>query len=117
MAATYDPDLSSALDWVRFTIGDRDVTAPTLQDEEILAMLAAHQNRWLAAAACVDAILAKTQGAVEKQVGDLRLSFGFGGSAESAYQELGDRLRRIGAAALSADAGRAHWIGVLGDVD
>ncbi len=61
MAATYDASLASERDWVRFFIGDRDVTKAALQDEEIVAVIAEERTRagagdhvkYLAAARCV----------------------------------------------------------------
>jgi hypothetical protein len=95
MASTYDPALSTDKDWVRFLVGDRDVSDPRLQDEELYALLREEANKYLAAAAAAELILGRNGGLVEKQVGDLRLKWG--GSAQDQYQKYIDHLRRKGA--------------------
>ena len=67
MAATYDPALPANLDWVRFLIGDTDVsgTSARLQDEEILALIAEEVaetgagvwTKYFAAAAALEALV------------------------------------------------------------
>lgn len=109
MAATYDPTLPADLDWVRFLVGDRrvdPVTAAALSDEEILAVLGAEANKYLAAARCGEAIIAKSRGAVSKSVGDLSISYG--DSPESAYRAHLKKLREKGAELLlKRDGGSA----------
>lgn len=100
MTATYDPTLSSDLDWVRFLIGDRTSDAATakLQDEEITAVLQEEPNKYFAAARCGEQIIAQGQGAVSKSVGDLSISYG--DSPESAYRAYLKNLREEGARVL-----------------
>ena len=95
MPATYDPSLPTDKDWVRMLIGDRDVAAPRLDDDEIFAYLREEANKYLAAAAAAEAILARSGGLVEKQVGDLRLKWG--GSVQDQYSKYIQRLRVKGA--------------------
>lgn len=95
MAQTYSPLLTTDKDWVRFLAGDRDIAAPRLQDEEIFALLAEEPNKYLAAAAACELILARSGGLVEKQVGDLRLKWG--GSAQDQYSKYIQHLREKGA--------------------
>jgi hypothetical protein len=75
MAASFDASLSTDLDWVRFLSGDRDITNPQLDDEEIHALLIEEPNKYCAAAAACEMILAKSGGLIDKQVGDLRLKW------------------------------------------
>jgi hypothetical protein len=98
MAATYDPTLPTDKDWVRFLTGDRDVTPESdakFQDEEILAVLAEEENKYLAAARLAETLLAQSGGAVEKQVDDLRLRWSE--SPSSAYRQYITGLREKGA--------------------
>ncbi len=61
MTVTYDPDLATARDRVRFALGQTASTSP-LQDEEIAAILAAQPStdagEVAAARACCDALIA-----------------------------------------------------------
>ena len=85
MAATYDPALGSDRDWVRFLIGDRDVTHPILQDENIDAILVEKSNKYCAAVIAAQAIVAQSKGLVEKAVDDLKLRWS--DNAKSTYNE------------------------------
>ena len=100
MAATYNPQLRTDKDWVRFLSGDRDVFRPRLQDEEIRALLTEHPNRYYAAAAACEMILARTGGLVMKEVGDLRLQFS--DKPENAYTKYISSLRQQGARRLTS---------------
>ena len=100
MSATYNTSLPTDRDWVRFTVGDRDVTRALLQDEEIDAILSQKANRWLAAADCAQMILAQNRGMIEKQVETLKLQWSNKG-AESTYQIYIDYLRKMGTMAMS----------------
>lgn len=75
MAASYDPRLPTDLDWVRFLAADRDVATALVDDEEIHALLQEEPNKYFAAAAVCDLILARSGGLIDKQVGDLRLKW------------------------------------------
>jgi len=56
---TYDSDLPTDKDRVRFLIGDTDANDPIMQDGEINYVLTVHANVNRAAAACCRAIAAK----------------------------------------------------------
>ena len=101
MAVTYDPQITTDLDWVRLKIGDRGINNnAVLDDEEILALLRDERNRWLAAAAAAELILARSGGLIEKQVGELRLRWS-NKSAESTYQKYIDYMRSKGVRELA----------------
>jgi len=60
MSWSYDSSaLEKALNWVRFRIGDTDTDDQQLSDEEIGALLAFYDDRYLAAADSARAIAAK----------------------------------------------------------
>jgi hypothetical protein len=63
MSATYTSPDNSDSDWVRFKLGDTDVSGDNadLSDEEIAAMLAEKGNKWPAAHACALAIARRYQ--------------------------------------------------------
>lgn len=106
MTATYDVNLATDKDWVRFKIGDSVVDPETrakLQDEEIEAVLAEESNKWLAAARLAESILAKRQGATSKSVGDLSISYGDG--SDSSYRGLIKDLREEGCRRLLKTSG------------
>lgn len=100
MAATYDPSLVADKDWVRLLSGDRDMTDPRLQDEEIEQLLVENRNKYLAAAAACELILMRHGNLVEKQVGDLKIKYS--DEVKSAYREYIARLRAKGADKLQA---------------
>jgi hypothetical protein len=76
MAATYKPTLDRPLDWVRFLTGDKDMSRPTFQDEELNALyLQEGSNRYFAAAAVLRMIQNRGGGLVSKTVGDLSLTY------------------------------------------
>lgn len=95
MSVTYDPTLSTDLDWVRFLCGDRDTANSQISDEEIHALLDEEPNKYFAAAAACEVILTKSGGLVDKQVGDLRLKWS--DSPKSAYHDYIRGLRERGA--------------------
>jgi hypothetical protein len=95
MSASYSVNLTTDKDWVRMLIGDRDVTSPIFQDEEINAVLAEEANKYLAAAAMGGMILARGRGLVEKAVDDLRLRWS--DNPKSAYSAYIQNLREKGA--------------------
>lgn len=101
--ATYDDTLPNDLDWVRLNIGDRDVDDPTFSDEEITATLAGEKNKWLAAAALGELMLAQRRGAVSRSVEDLSISYG--DSPDSAYRSHVRRLRVRGCKELLGRSG------------
>lgn len=64
MAATYDSNLSTPKDLVRFYLGDTTTTSAMFQDEEIAAILAITSNPLLAAAILAEGAAAKFSRAV-----------------------------------------------------
>jgi hypothetical protein len=94
MAATYDPNLTSDLDWVRRLIGDTDVANARVSDEEIRALLTEKGNRFLAAATAGDFMLARAGSMISKSVGDLSISWS--DNPEGAYRKYVQSLRLQG---------------------
>jgi hypothetical protein len=94
MSASYDPTLPSDKDWVRFLIGDRDITSPNLEDEEILAVLTEEANKYLAAFRCGNIIFNRGLGAITKSVDDLSITYS--DSADSAYMTHLKKLEEEG---------------------
>lgn len=76
-------------------IGDRDVTAARLGDDEIDAILRESANKYLAAATAGEIIFGLGYGAVSKSVDDLSISYG--DSPTSAYRTHLSTLREKGA--------------------
>lgn len=101
---TYDAALPTDKDWVRLLVGDRDMSAPKLQDEEIDALVLENKNKYLAAAAAAELILARTHGMVEKQVGDLKIKYS--DDVKSAYRDYIKHLREKGAQLLLTPTAR-----------
>jgi hypothetical protein len=99
VAATYDPMLPTDRDWVRLLSGDRDVDRPVLQDEEIDELVVGSTNKFFAAAAACEVIYSRMKGAIEKQVGDLKIKYGT--TARDAYSAYIQKLRERGALATS----------------
>lgn len=103
MSATYDYNLKTDTDWVRFLSGDRNIADPRLQDEEIQAILAEEANKYFAAARVCEAVIAMGKNAVSKTVGNLSISYG--DSPESAYVTRARELRERGAELLLKTSG------------
>lgn len=95
MSFSYDPNLLTDLDWVRFLTGDKTTPGETFQDEEILAVLEEEPNKYLAAARLGDTMISLSHGIVEKAVDDLRLRWSE--SPQSAYRQYIGGLREKGA--------------------
>lgn len=98
MAKTFDENLSTDKDWVRFLIGD-SVATMSLEDETIEAVLAVttlYPNKYLAAAECARSILSLGKDVVSKKVDELQIDYG-GGQAESFYRERIKQLQAQGA--------------------
>ena len=90
---------TSERDWVRMQIGDRDTSKMVFDDIEIDAILEQEANKFLAAAHLGQIMLTtKTQGAVEKAVGDLRIRYS--DSPQSAFSQHIQELRERGAALM-----------------
>lgn len=98
MSASYLPTLTRTLDWVRFLIGDTDISAARLQDEEILAVIGevTQGNKYLAAARCGELLIVSLGGVTSKQVGDLKLTFR-DGEEEEPYRKYLCGLQARGA--------------------
>lgn len=112
MSATYTNTLLTNLDWVRFLVGDIDVTAGVvqLQDEEIAAVLAEETAtgkalKYFAAATCLSTLFARWtnsgKGVLEKQVLQLRIRRGVNESAVIAMERRICELRSRGAFLLT----------------
>lgn len=100
MSATYDSQLQTDKDWVRFLTGDHAGGSPTvadpgLQDEEILALLREEPNKYLAAAAAADMIGSIGGAVVSRSLAELSISYTTDGGI--AYDEVRRRLREKGA--------------------
>jgi hypothetical protein len=77
MTWTYSGDPgASALDEIRFLIGDTDTSSQLLSNEEIDYLYDAYSDAYAAAVACVVALIGQASRSVEesKKVGDLSLS-------------------------------------------
>lgn len=117
MSATFDPNLPTTRDLVRFLICDTDVAPEedaAITDEELDALIARSAASGDAVAFCVAAevlskLLAKftvsglKSGIVEKQVSKLRVRFG---TSTSTAELLNDRVRHLRARCAMA-SGRA----------
>ena len=105
MSATYNEDLSSDKDWVRFLIGDTVTATAALDDDTILAVLAAEPNKYFAAARCGEAAsarwMAAAGGLLAKVVDDLHIKWGATVGAAEAYAAYLKSLRAKGAQVLS----------------
>lgn len=117
MSKTYDPNLSTDKDWVRFKIGDRTASALLLEDQEIEELLAeeiqingsGRHIKYLAAAQAGKLILNKGRGAVSKSVGSLSLSWS--DNPEGAYGRYLDGLRERGAELMfRMNAAQGVWM-------
>lgn len=108
MAATYDPTLPTDKDWVRFLIGDRDVTTARFADEEYVAVLTEEANKYLAAARMAETLLGRSGGLVEKEVDTLRLKWS--DTAQNAYREYIDELRKRGCELLISKPNRVFRV-------
>jgi hypothetical protein len=110
VSATYDPELPSNRDHVRFLIGDTDTAAALLSDEEIDAVITAETAtgdalKYYAAARCLEALVTRWasagHGVVEKQVSKLRVRRGLGESAGAVLERAIRELRKRGSYLLS----------------
>lgn len=106
MTATYDPTLASDLDYVRFLVGDSDMTDPAFQDEEIAAVLGFQTVNgaalpYLTAADLLSMLAGKYsqagQGKIQKTVSKLTLIWGINEDANTALQSRISWLRMRGA--------------------
>lgn len=89
---------TSAMDKVRFLIGDTNSSDQHISDEEINAMLADNANdAYSTAIACTEALISKFSRYVTKSIGDLSISYG---EIVSNYRSLLGDLRRKATIAL-----------------
>ena len=103
MAATYtDPPVTDK-DWVRFLVGDTDVSPVTdamLTDSEIDAILGEQSNKYLAAARALSNLRTRwasaKRGIVEKQVSRLRIRWGYSAATQDAIGSRIAELRALG---------------------
>jgi hypothetical protein len=100
MPSTYDENLSTEKDYIRFRIGDRAATF-ILSDEEIVAINASEPNKFYAAAVCAQTIMTRGKGLVSKRVKQLEIEYA--DDEQSAYMRLIEGLRAEGAEELMPD--------------
>lgn len=97
---------SSALDEIRFLIGDTDTTDQLLSNEEINYLYAAYGDAYAAAVASVVALISQASRSIEesKTVGDLSLSRKYGARVDQwmtlKKQLEQERFRRFPAAPI-----------------
>lgn len=110
MTATYTPPPATEMDWVRFMIGDTDMTRPLLQDEEIQAVIDEQEatgsaRKYFAAADCLGALRARWsgsgQGVVSKTVSRLSKTWGMGSGTLEAIDSRIRELRQRGSFRLT----------------
>lgn len=95
MTWSYSGDpASSPKDWIRFRLGEKVQTPQSLSDEELLYLLAQNDNVPYMAASKAAEIMSAAHAATSvtsKQVGSLRLSYGYAETA-SRYARLAKEL-------------------------
>lgn len=103
MAATYTDPPATDEDWVRFLIGDTDVSPTTdamLTDSEITAILGEQSNKYLAAARALSNLRTRwatvKRGIVEKQVSRLRIRWGYSAATQDVISARIAELRALG---------------------
>ena len=110
MSATYDPELPSNRDHVRFLIGDTDTASALFQDEEITATLSEETAtgdalKYYAAARLLGILrtkwASKGKGVAEKQVSKLRTRYGLGDDVDAGLAARESELRKRGSYLLS----------------
>lgn len=96
MVWSYDPGAlaSSPLNQVRLLLGDTQLTAPLLQDEEISQYLGAYGNPYYAAAYAAEAVAGVFSRQVDRSLGGMSLS---NSQKATQYLALAQSLRRQGA--------------------
>ena len=107
MTWSYSGDPSdSALDEIRFLIGDTDTNDQLLSNEEITYLYDAYGDAYAAAISCVVSLISKASRGVEesKSVGDLSLSRKYGARVQQwltlKHQLEQERFRRYPAAPI-----------------
>lgn len=99
MPWSYDPNLVSDVDQVRFLIGDTLSTDPQLQNEEISAFLTIHANDVRATAiAAARALSARYTRQADKWVGDLKI---LNSQKSRQYARLAEDLGKSSSASIS----------------
>lgn len=102
MAKTFDENLGTDRDWVRFLIGDSIVASMNLEDETIDAVLAetiVYPNKYFAAAECARSIVSLGKDVIKKKVDGLEIERA-GDDPESSYRDLIKVLEARGAELL-----------------
>src|SRR6266436_73541 len=108
MSATYSPSLASDVDWVRFLVGDTDITSADLQDEEIAAMVAEVKTtsavsvlaalKYLAAARCLEKLFTQWsssgKGVLDIKIGRLEIRDVDGNSIKALESRIADLRER-----------------------
>lgn len=90
MSWSYDPNLSTDRDRVRFLIGDTDTNDQLLSDEELDYLLTQYSVYEAAAVAC-EAIAAKYARKADKEVGDLSIKWS---QVSDQYTKKAQELRK-----------------------
>lgn len=106
MAWTYSGNpASSDKDWIRFRLGDKKETPQSLTDEEIEYLLDEESTKYMAASRAAEAMAAAhtATSVTSKQVGNLRLSYGYA-----------DTARRF--STLAKDLAGGKSVGVVGPI-
>jgi hypothetical protein len=97
MTWSYDPEMPTTKDEVRFLIGDTDTTDQQLSNEEVAYLLSEFGSPVLAAQQAAQALAAKFSRLVTKEVGDLRIEYS---DRAKAYASMADALGGSTAAAV-----------------
>lgn len=94
MSWSYDVGLTAVKDQVRLLVGDTNISAPMLQDEEIQFFVSTEANVYRAAAYAATAISSLfRRKADSKQVGDLKIEYK---TTADGYKKLADELKARG---------------------
>lgn len=94
MAWTYSGNpASSDRDWIRFRLGDNRETPQSLSDEELDYLLTQEATNYMAASRAAEAMSARhmATSVTQKEVGDLRLSYGYADTGKR-YLQLAKEL-------------------------
>ena len=90
MTWSWNPELTTNRDIVRFLLGDTNRDAPKLENETIDWALTQETNLYFAGALLAESISASHASSVSRSVGGLSVS---GGERQSSYATLAERLR------------------------
>lgn len=113
MSYSYDIGLSQPKDKVRLLISDTDADKPLLQNEEIQFFLdESSDSVYAAASLAATAISGRFASAVDKQVGDLRISYS---QTSKQYADLAASL--AGRAGSEGAPGVAPYVGGMSEAE